>query len=335
MEQKNIPAKIQETIENSSLTYVSDCDFEIVRKKDGENFNYFHNDQLITDSKTIERLSKLVIPPAWNDVHICQKDNGHIQAIGYDAKGRKQYVYHKEWNLLQQQHKFNSMIQFSEILPALRKEVRNDMSLPGLQRKRVLSTIVWLLEHTFIRNKHVNIKGDEVLFQFTGKSGIHHEIDIHNKRVATIIKAMKELPGQELFQYLDSSGIRQSIHSHDVNEYLKQITGEDITAKHFRTWGGTVITADTLYKTGEFTSATQAKKNITATIKEVAKHLGNTPTTCRNYYVHPTVIETYENKLLIPHFDEVYKTGKENNGLSIDEYATVTLLKKYPLTLIN
>lgn len=293
-----------------------------------------------------ERAKKLVIPPAWTDVKLSSDENGHIQAVGIDARGRKQYIYHPVWVEFNQKHKFESMRRFAEVLPELRNTVKGHMRQHDLTRERVLATMVWILENTFIRvgnkeyakenqsyglttlrNKHVDVEGNNVTFSFKGKSNVYHELNIRNPRVATTIKKCIELPGYELFQYLDDDGDRHQIDSGDVNEYLKQITGEDLSAKDFRTWGGTVMAGDSLYQIGIPENKTAMEKALVEAVKEVSSHLGNTVSVCRKYYIHPKIIRSYEKSLLVPHFEKIYTSNPAiPEGLSIEEYAAVSLL---------
>ncbi|MFA9288615.1 MAG: DNA topoisomerase IB [Weeksellaceae bacterium] len=331
------------------IRYVDPESFCFTRVKKGKKFAYLDQDgKEIKDPEVLERFDKLRIPPAWEKVMLCDRPEGHLQATGYDAKGRKQYLYHEEWHKLQQQTKFNRMIEFGEFLPTLRRKIRSDMNETGLQKERVLATVVWLLENTLIRvgneeyakenqsyglttmrMKHLDFEGNTIHFQFKGKSGVFHDIDVRHKKVAQTLRKIVELPGYEIFQYLDDEGKRHAVDSQEVNDYLKAITGEDITAKDFRTWGGTVLAADTLNTIGPFDTKKLAQKNVTQAVKEVAKHLRNTVAVCRSYYIHPTVTTTYQAKVLIPHFIESYERYTTKEHLPKDEFATWTLLKEY------
>lgn len=332
------------------LRYVSDTIPGFSRQKMGTGFTYFYtNGKRITDTEIRDRIEKLAIPPAWTDVWIDPHDYGHIQATGRDEKGRKQYIYHPEWNKLVQENKFQKLTAFGEVLPPLRRQIRDRIAERGLTKEKIIATIIWLLQKTFIRvgnpeyarennsyglttmrPKHVDVVGDTIQFEFMGKSGKRHKVDVTHPRVARTIRKLEELPGYELFQYIDENGERHTVSSDDVNEYLKSETGEDFTAKDFRTWGGTVIGAESLFEIGGFTSKTAAKKNISQAVKEVSKELGNTTTVCRCYYIHPTVIASYEKEILIPHFEKVKQNnGDKPNELTIGEFATFTLLKKY------
>jgi DNA topoisomerase-1 len=293
----------------AGLRYVNDTKPGI--RRDGGKFFDAAGDP-VTDDATLARIKALVIPPAWTDVWICPQANGHLQATGRDARGRKQYRYHARWRTVRDDVKYERMINFGNALPAIRKEVDRALKLPGLPREKVLATIVTLLEATMMRigneeyartnksfglttlhNRHVKVDGSEIAFHFRGKSGVFHDIQLHDRRLAKIIARTRELPGQELFQYLDADGERHSIDSSDVNDYLRAITGEDYTAKDFRTWSGTVLAALALQEFEKFDSETQAKKNIVRAIESVAARLGNTPSICRKCYVHPAVLEAY------------------------------------------
>lgn len=266
----------------------------------------------VKDEATLARVKALVIPPAWTDVWICPQANGHLQATGRDVRGRKQYRYHAKWRTVRDEVKYERMLNFGNALPAIRKEVDRALKLPGLPRDKVLATIVYLLEATMMRigneeyartnksfglttlhNRHVKVDGSDIAFHFRGKSGVFHDIELHDKRLAKIIARTRELPGQELFQYIDKDGERHSVDSSDVNDYLRSITGEEYTAKDFRTWSGTVLAALALQEFEKFDSETQAKKNIVRAIESVSARLGNTPSICRKCYVHPAVLEAY------------------------------------------
>jgi DNA topoisomerase-1 len=293
----------------AGLRYVNDTRPGI-RRKDGKFFDAAGAP--VTDEATLARIKALVIPPAWTDVWICPQANGHLQATGRDAKGRKQYRYHAKWRTVRDDVKYERMLNFGKALPAIRAEVDRALKLPGLPREKVLATIVYLLEATMMRigneeyartnksfglttlhNRHVKVEGSDIAFHFRGKSGVFHDIELHDRRLAKIIARTRELPGQELFQYIDKDGARHSVDSSDVNDYLRTITGEEYTAKDFRTWSGTVLAALALQEFEKFDSETQAKKNIVRAIESVAARLGNTPSICRKCYVHPAVLEAY------------------------------------------
>ncbi|PZR75394.1 MAG: DNA topoisomerase I [Chthoniobacterales bacterium] len=304
-----------EVAEDAGLRYVSDDQPGYTRKNQGDDFDYFDTDgKPIRDETRLLRIRRLAIPPAYKDVWICPSANGHIQATARDARGRKQYRYHERWIEARDENKYDRMLVFGQALPKIRRRVNKDMDLAELPQNKVLATIVHLLGRTFIRigneeyarenksfglttmqNKHVDIKGVKVTFDFKGKSGVKHEIDVDDRRLAKIIRKLQDLPGQDIFQYEDEAGERRNITSQDVNDYLREITGEEFTAKDFRTWGGTVLTAMALNAQGPVEDKAQAKKNIKDAIAAVSKILGNTPSICRKCYVHPVVLESYLN----------------------------------------
>jgi DNA topoisomerase I len=302
-----------EVAEEAGLRYVSDDQPGYTRKRKGDDFEYFDTEgKSIRDETRLLRLKRIGIPPAYEDVWICPSPNGHIQATGRDARGRKQYRYHERWREVRDENKYDRMVVFGKALPKIRRRVNRDLKLRGLPRQKVLATVVQLLGRTFIRvgneeyakenksfglttmrNRHVDVTATKLKFTFRGKSGKEHEIDVTDRRLAKIIRQLQDLPGQEVFQYLNDKEERREVTSEDVNEYLREITGEDFTAKDFRTWAGTVLAAIALNAQDAFENKTQAKKNIKDAIAAVAKILGNTPAICRKCYVHPAVLETY------------------------------------------
>lgn len=310
----------RETAEAAGLVYVSDEDRGIRRERRGDAFEYYKaNGDRLTDEATLERIRKLAIPPAYTDVWICPKANGHLQATGRDARGRKQYRYHPQFRELRESTKYEHMLEFARALPAIRARLAEHMALRGLPREKVLATVVHLLETTLIRvgnddyardnksyglttlrNPHVKVEGSELRFQFKGKSGKMWRLQVKDRRIARIIRACQELPGQRLFQYQDEAGEVREVTSADVNAYLREITGADITAKDFRTWAGTVLAALALQEFEAFDTQAAQKKNLKAAIEKVAARLGNTPTICRKCYIHPEVLGAYvEGKLLL------------------------------------
>lgn len=302
-----------EAAEEAGLRYVSDDQSGYSREAKGDDFEYLDTDaKPIRDEQRLLRLKRLAIPPAWIDVWICPSANCHVQATGRDARKRKQYIYHERWRELRDENKYDRMIAFGEALPKIRRRVSKDLSLPGLPRNKVLAAIVQLLEDSFIRvgneeyarenksfglttmqDRHVDVKGSKMRFRFRGKSGIKHDVDVTDRRIAKIVLKLQDLPGQELFQYVDENDEVCAITSQDVNDYLREITGEDFTAKDFRTWAGTVLAAIALSAVGGFESKKQAKANVKDAIGAVSKILRNTPAICRKCYIHPAVLETY------------------------------------------
>ena len=302
-----------EAAEEAGLRYVSDTQSGYTRRVNGESFEYFDTDRKpIRDEQRLLRIRRLAIPPAWSEVWICRSPNGHVQATGRDARRRKQYRYHDRWREMRDANKYARLASFGKALPKIEKRLRKDLALPGLPREKVLATVVQLLEQSLIRvgneeyarenksfglttmqDRHVDVKGSKMRFRFRGKSGRQHEIDITDRRMARIVSKLQDLPGQDLFQYVNGEGALHDITSQDVNEYLREIAGEDFTAKDFRTWAGTVLAAVALSTAGAFETRKQAKANVKNAIEAVAKVLGNTPTVCRRCYIHPAVLDAY------------------------------------------
>jgi DNA topoisomerase I len=339
----------KDAAESAGLRYVSDDQPGIRRRKSGKGFTYTQPDGTkLSDPQVVKRIRSAAIPPAWTDVRICPFADGHIQATGRDAKGRKQYRYHPLFREVRESTKYEHVVAFGNALPAIRAKVREHMALRGLPRKKVLATVVHLLETTLIRvgnddyakqnksyglttlkNRHVAVEGSEVRFRFTGKSGKQWSLKVKDRRVAKIIKACQELPGQELLQYLDEDRKQQDVTSSDVNAYLNEITGQDITAKDFRTWAGTVLAALALKELESFDTAAQAKRNLRVAIERVAARLGNTPTICRKCYVHPEVLNSYlDGNLALEIKSEVEsELRNELAGLQPEEAAVLAMLR--------
>ncbi|QJE01647.1 DNA topoisomerase IB [Massilia forsythiae] len=333
----------------AGLRYVHDDRPGIGRKAVKDGFRYLDaKGNTVDDEATLARIKALVIPPAWTEVWICPQANGHLQATGRDARGRKQYRYHAKWRSTRDEVKYERMINFGKALPQIRKDVDRALKLPGLPREKVLATIVYLLEATMmrigndeyarenksyglttLRNRHVKIDGSEVEFSFRGKSGVHHDVKVHDKRLARIIQRTRDLPGQDLFQYLDEDGERHTVDSGDVNDYLRDITGEDYTAKDFRTWSGTVLAALALQEFEKFDSEAQAKKNVVRAIESVSEKLGNTPSVCRKCYVHPAVLDAYLDGTMIEGLRAraEQKLVQELHELEPEEAAVLTMLQ--------
>jgi len=336
--------------EEAGLRYVSDESPGYTRQRRGKKFVYFDTEgKEIRDETRILRLNRLAIPPAYTDVWICPSPNGHLQATGRDARRRKQYRYHERWREVRDENKYERMVVFAQTLPKIRRRVNRDLKRRGLPREKVLATVVQLLERTFIRvgneeyakenqsfglttmrNRHVEVKGSKLRFRFRGKSGQEHDIDTEDRRVARIIRKLQDLPGQDVFQYLDDEGERRQVTSEDVNQYLREITGEDFTAKDFRTWAGTVMAAIALQAQEAFENESQAKKNVKAAVSAVAKMLGNTPAVCRKCYVHPAVLETYLDGNLIEGLKERTEDMLENSlgDLRSEEAAVLAFLRE-------
>jgi DNA topoisomerase-1 len=339
----------REAAESAGLVYVSDEDRGIRRERAGDGFEYFKpNGDPVTDENTLERIRKLAIPPAYQDVWICNRANGHLQATGRDARGRKQYRYHPQFREVRESTKYEHMMEFARALPAIRTRLAEHMALRGLPREKVLATVVHLLETTLIRvgnddyakenksyglttlrNLHVKVDGSELRFQFKGKSGKTWRLQLKDKRIARIVRACQELPGQRLFQYKDEDGEIREVTSADVNAYLKESTGRDITAKDFRTWAGTVMAALALQEFEAFDTKATQKKNLRDAIESVSSRLGNTPTICRKCYIHPEVLNAYvEGNLLLEIEKKVEKELTENLAeLRPEEAAVLAMLE--------
>ncbi|HEY4358954.1 MAG TPA: DNA topoisomerase IB [Acidobacteriaceae bacterium] len=342
-----------ESAKAAGLRYVSDSKPGIRRLRAGKSFRYVDAaGKAVRDKDTLARIRSLVIPPAWSDVWICAIANGHLQATGRDARGRKQSRYHPKWREVRDETKYEKMAAFAEALPAIRKRVADDLGLPGLPRQKVVGAIVSLMEQTHIRvgneeyarqnqsyglttmrNKHVEVEGSKVTFSFQGKSRVHHTVSLQDRRLARIIKRCEELPGYELFQYVDREGATHSIDSADVNDYLREITGQHFTAKDFRTWAGTVLACDLLREFPPFNSETEARRNIVQAIKAVASQLGNTPSVCRKCYVHPAVLEAYLGGITVQQArkDLDHEIAAHETALRQEEKALMQLLAQRAL----
>jgi DNA topoisomerase-1 len=318
------------------LRYVSDETPGITRQRRGKAFRYRHpNGSPVRDRPTLGRIRSLAIPPAWGEVWICARDDGHLQATGRDARRRKQYRYHRRWREVRDETKYGRLIPFALALPRIRRRVGRDLALPGLPREKVLATVVRLLETTRIRvgneeyarenesfglttlrERQVQVRGEKLRFRFRGKSGIEHTIELTDRRLAAIVRRVRDLPGEELFRYVDEGGETRRIESEDVNAYLREISGDEFTSKDFRTWAGTVLAARALRALAPFASQAEGKRNIAQAIEAVAKELGNTKAVCRKCYVHPAILESYlEGRLA-----DFWRGGSE-------EKAVVALLK--------
>lgn len=307
----------EKTAQAIKLVYVQDTTPGIIRKKIGKNFCYYLGNKKLLNKNTLERIKKLVIPPAWENVWICKLENGHLQATGTDTQGRKQYRYHNLWSNFRNHTKFYRLYEFGKTIPAIRKQLQKDLTKPGLPVEKVLATVICLMEETSIRignnayeklygsfglstlkDKHIKINHDEMQFIFTGKKGVAHNISIKNKKLARIVKQCRDIPGKELFQYYDRDGNHKTIDSGMVNNYLKEITQQDFTTKDFRTWIGSTHAISEFQKIEIATTQSAAKKNIVQVLDKVATCLGNTRTVCKKYYVHPIILDLYEaNKL--------------------------------------
>lgn len=331
------------------LVYVHDKQPGISRIKKGKDFHYFSGTKRLTNKADLERIKNLVIPPAWESVWICSLANGHLQVTGKDARQRKQYKYHSLWNSLRNQTKFYRLHEFGKALPEIRAQLAKDLSRPGLPAEKVLAAVVCLMEQTSIRvgnssyeklygsfglttlkDKHVKITGANMRFMFKGKKGISHNISIKNKRLARIVKNCRDIPGKELFQYYDTDGSHKSIDSGMVNAYLKSITGKDFTAKDFRTWAGTVRAISAFKEVAPCETKADIKNNIVMVLDSVAEHLGNTRTVCRKYYVHPIILDLYENNGLQKYLAKIDEAISEEplEGHAQEEKLLLMILEK-------
>lgn len=338
----------EKTARAANLVYVSDRMIGISRIKKGKSFSYYLGEKLIKDDEVLLRIKHLVIPPAWKNVWICKNPNGHLQVTGTDARGRKQYKYHPDWILIRNRTKFYRLAAFGRSLPGIRACLQKDLSEKKLTEKKVLAAAVSMMENTGVRvgnayyereynsvglttlkDKHVQIKRDKAQFSFIGKKGIAQQVSLHNKKLIRIIKQCKEVPGKELFQYYDEAGKRHSIDSGMVNQYIKEISNADFTAKDFRTWTGTVHAFMALKEIGPCESISGAKKNIIEALDKVSAYLGNTRSVCRKYYVHPTILTLYENKKLDKYLAGTKSDKKELKGqtLSSPEKLVLRLLE--------
>jgi DNA topoisomerase-1 len=334
----------------AGLRYVTDAAAGISRRKSGTGFTYLTIDgEKLSSPRALARIKKLAIPPAWTDVWICPFAEGHIQATGRDARGRKQYKYHEHFRAVRDSNKYEHMVAFGQALPGIRAKVQEHLSLRGLPREKVLATVVQLLELTLIRvgnndyaksnksyglttlkNRHADVNGSQVRFRFTGKGGKQWSLRVRDRRIAKIIRHCQDLPGQELIQYLDGDGKPQKVTSGDVNDYLRDITGLDITAKDFRTWAGTVLAAMALREFESFDSAAQAKRNVRQAISRVAARLGNTSTICRKCYIHPDVINSYLDGNLVLKIKAESQLRENLAGLEPEEAAVLAMLRENP-----
>jgi DNA topoisomerase I len=333
----------------ASLEYVTDGSPGIVRDKHGTGFRYLQNGIPVKDKDVLLRIKKLVIPPAWTRVWICPNANGHIQVTGYDIKNRKQYKYHPNWNVVRNQTKFHRLYEFGKVLPDMRKKMEDDISHSNLSKEKVLATVVSLMERTFIRignseyeklygsyglttlkDGHVDINGATLKFCFKGKKGIYHSVTLKNKRLAKIVQACKDIPGKELFQYIDENGVRCTIDSGMINNYIREATGKDFSAKDFRTWAGTLSILSSFKALGKAQTQAEKKKNIVSALDEVSSKLGNTRTICKKYYVHPEIIRLYEEDNLQRYLRELESIERpdDHSDLTQEEKVLMKILKR-------
>ncbi|WP_428330984.1 DNA topoisomerase IB [Mucilaginibacter sp.] len=330
------------------LRYVSDATAGYTRKKTGKGWSFYDaKGVLVKDKELVTRFNKLVIPPAYTNVWISPFDNGHLQFTGTDAAGRKQYRYHADWNKIRNQSKYHRLQTFAAYLPAIRKQVDKDLGRHNLDHDKIVALVVRLMELTSIRvgnesykklygsfglttllNRHVKIEGSNINFEFKGKKGVYHKISLQSRKLARLVKQCREIPGKELFQYYNAAGEHCTIGSGDVNHYLKEITGEDFTAKDFRTWAGSVSALYAFKQAGEFDNLTECRKKIISVLDEVAINLGNTRTVCKKYYVHPTVIKSYEDGAIFKYIKDLDEEKDISSAeLNLAEKALLSILE--------
>lgn len=337
-----------------NLTYVTDSQPGIVRSRKGDKFVYLQDGKIVKDPALLQRIKSLVIPPAWQQVWICSKDNGHLQATGLDTKNRKQYRYHPLWNSLRNHTKFFHLYDFGKALPGIRAQLQKDLARHGLPQEKVLATIVSVMQCTCIRignsmyeklygsfglttlkDKHVTINGSQLKFTFIGKKGVHQDISLKSRKLANLVKQCRDIPGQELFQYFDEKGNRHPVDSGMVNNYIKEISGGNFTAKDFRTWAGTLHALEAFKELGNAETATETKRRIVAALDMVAKQLGNTRTVCKKYYVHPSIIDHYTNKTISRYIDMIGGMDCSNDAsLSAEEQVLMKILADGGTTVI-
>jgi DNA topoisomerase I len=347
---KESPEDPRKAARSAGLIYSDDGARGIRREGRGKSARYVGpSGKVVRNSRVLKRISSLAIPPAWKDVWICPQARGHLQATGRDARGRKQYLYHPHWREARDESKYDNLIEFARALPRIRRRVARHLRRRKLSKEKVLAGVVKLLEETLIRvgndeyakdnhsfglttmkDRHAKVNGKRIRFEFQGKSGIEHDVDLADPRLARTVRACQELPGQELFQYLDDDGEVRDVNSSDVNEYLREISGQDFTAKDFRTWAGTALAAQALEEFEDFDSKAAAKRNIAKAIERVAERLGNTKAICRKCYVHPAILEAYTERSLIKTLKK--RTERELResltSLSAEEAAVLALLQQ-------
>ncbi len=332
------------------LMYVKDNVAGISRLPSKKGVSFFYNEKQITDNGALDRIKKLAIPPAWTNVWICYNPSGHIQATGFDIRNRKQYRYHTLWTKVRSETKFHRLYEFGKALPTLRQQLEKDISIPDLCERKVLAAVILLMERTYIRignygyekmngsyglttlkDKHVVIKSGEMNFSFRGKKGIYHDISLKNKKLASIIKECRDIPGKELFQYYAPDGTRKSIDSGSVNQYIKEASGMDFSAKDFRLWAGSLNILRSFKSMGQALTQTMCKQNILMALDEVSSKLGNTRTVCRKYYVHPGLIRLYEENNLDKYLKELDALEKpdNNSGHAHEEKVLMKILKGF------
>jgi DNA topoisomerase I len=339
-----IDKNYEEAASAANLIYVTDKIPGITRVKKGNGFTYLYKDEPVSDEKELERIKKLVIPPAWTNVWICKSPNGHIQVTGYDVAGRKQYRYHPRWNSLQHETKFHRLFEFGKALPKLREQIKKDLALPGFPESKVIAMVLALMERTYIRigndgyeklygsyglttlkNRHVDVKGDNITFSFKGKKGVYQRVALKSKKFARIIKQCKSIPGSELFQYFDEAGQPHKVDSGQVNAYIKDCLSQEFTTKDFRTWAGSVSMLELLKACEPCKKTSEYQENIVECFKQVSNKLGNTVAVCKKYYVHPELVNLYKSEELSRFF--IGEDSTEKSDYSKAELILLKILK--------
>ena len=345
---KSILTKPEDSLSYFDLVYVNDFNLSISRIKKGETFSYQKGKTFVSDKNILNRIETLVIPPMWKKVRISDLDNGHLQAVGRDAKGRKQYRYHPKWNAVRNKTKFVKMIDFGKNLPKIRARVTSDLNQKNWTKTKVLALIVKLLEETHIRigntqyakrnktygittlrTRHINKENNKIRFEFVGKRGKEHKITLRNKKLIKLVNQCQEIPGWKLFQYYDEDGVKKEIDSSSVNDYIHAISGELFTAKDFRTWSASLISFNTLMDFGIEHDDNQNKKNRLSAIDITAKELGNTRNVSRKYYIHPHILKTYEDSTIDKYFQKAENDENAYAHFSHSENALMALLEDY------
>ncbi|MDZ4711054.1 MAG: DNA topoisomerase IB [bacterium] len=345
---KNAVKDPASSAQSVNLIYVSEKHLSIERTGN-KTFTYTEDGIKIKEEKILERIKKLVLPPAWTGVKICRLDNGHLQATGFDILGRKQYRYHSLWSKIRNHTKFYRLLEFGKQMPIIRKQLEKDLALPGYPREKVLAAVVTLLELTNIRvgnssyeklygsfglstlkNHHVAFKGSKLIFSFVGKKGIKHKISLKSKRLSKIVKGCKDIPGKELFEYVDDEGVVHNVDSGMINEYIRTLSGGDFTAKDFRTWAGTVQSVSAFKEAGDFSTEKEMKQKVNSVFENVALQLGNTKAVCKKYYVHPVIVKLYEDKKLDAYLKNLIVTEEVN-----DEHKALTAEEKILMKILQ
>ena len=342
-----------EAVDFANLTYVSEEKLSIRRKKSGRGFSYIYKEERLQDTDVINRIKKLVIPPAWREVKITHLKNGHLQVVGRDEKNRKQYIYHPTWNKLRNESKFFKMAAFGDNLPKIRKQVDRDLDLPEMNKQKVLALILRLMEETHIRignhyyakknktyglstfrTRHVKTFKNSIRFEFIGKKGKEHSVSVKNKKLIKLINQCEEIPGWELFKFYDENGTRKSVDSGMINDYIHKISGDLFSAKDFRTWSATKIFFETLFELGYTSDEKENKQRILKAFDATAKGLGNTRAVCRSYYVHPQIINFYETGEITPYFEKIKSEEKQDYiALSETEKIILNIIKEYEINI--